>query len=148
MSKNEAKKQIVTVANQRGNFHDRFARVTVGDVHIARDILELYANPVVSRHINLDKLQPFTTELISDDLRKELRMDISFVAQFRDEFGQMGAFFAIEHKSSPSYYVLLQLAGQAILAIHRLWSLADYTNAKSFKLPIPIMVLLYCGEDD
>ena len=148
MSKDETKKQIVTVVNQRGNFHDRFARVTVGDVHIARDILELYADPVISRLINLDKLQPFTTELISDDLRKELRMDISFVSQFRDEIGRMGAFFAIEHKSRPSYYVLLQLAGQAILAIHKMWSLADYTNAKSFKPPVPIMVLLYCGKED
>ena len=55
----------------------------------------------------------------------------------------------MEHKSSPNLYCPLQLCTYAQLSLYKRWTDAGRPSSRrKFKLPIPIMVLLYCGEED
>ncbi len=44
--------------------------------------------------------------------------------------------------------VALQVGTQAFLALYTAWTDAEYTEAKDFELPIPIMIVLYHGVED
>ncbi len=130
-----------------GSSHDRFAKKYLQYKAIVADLLRFYADPTVAEHVDVDGLQPAPTHGISDEL-KEVIMDISFVARLRDAEARSEVLFALEHKSSPSPRVALQVGTQAFLALYTAWTDAEYTDAKSFELPIPIMIVLYHGAED
>ena len=130
-----------------GSSHDRFAKKYLQYTAIASDLLQYYADPIVGEYVDVDALQPAPTHGISDEL-KEVIMDISFVARLRDAEARSEVLFALEHKSSPSPMVALQVGTQAFLALYTSWTNAEYTDAKNFELPIPIMVVLYHGTEN
>ena len=130
-----------------GNPHDRFAKKYLRFKAIVADLLEFYADPVVVEYVDVDALKPAPTHGISDEL-KEVVMDVSFVARLRDAEARSEVLFALEHKSSPSRMVALQVGTQAFLALYTAWTDAEYTEAKNFELPIPIMIVLYHGAED
>ena len=130
-----------------GSSHDRFAKKYLQYTAIASDLLQFYADPIVGEYVDVDALQPAPTHGISDEL-KEVIMDISFVARLRDAEARSEVLFALEHKSSPSPMVALQVGTQAFLALYTSWTDAEYTDAKNFELPIPIMVVLYHGTEN
>lgn len=130
-----------------GSSHDRFAKKYLQHTVIASDLLQFYADPIVGEYVDVNALQPAPTHGISDEL-KEVIMDVSFVARLRDAEARSEVLFALEHKSSPSPMVALQVGTQAFLALYTSWTDAGYTDAKNFELPIPIMVVLYHGTED
>ena len=145
--RNKTEDRKVQLVSQRGNYHDYFARSAIRDLRIMKDILRHYIDKAISRLIDPERLQLMTTSLITKDL-KEIMLDQAFVAQFRDEIANSDLFIAVEHKSSPNHFVVLQLGTQVFVSLYSLWTKANYTGAKSFKLPVPIMVVLYNGADD
>lgn len=130
-----------------GTPHDRIAKKYLRFKVIVADLLEFYTDPVVAEYVDIDALQPAPTHGISDEL-KEVIMDVSFVARLRDVAARSEVLFALEHKSSPSRMVALQVGTQAFLALYTAWTDAEYSEAKDFELPIPIMIVLYHGVDD
>ena len=147
-------KQKFTQPNPGGaNPHDYFGRKMIGDPLIAGDILRFYANPVVAKHVDLDHLQPEPTQFFGPAHpiagSKEVILDVPYISRFRDEVGNAEVLIVNELKSAPSLYVLLQLAVQAILALYKRWTDAGRpASNRNFKVPVPIMVLVYCGPDD
>ena len=130
-----------------GSSHDAFAIWTVSDVTIAGDIIEHYIEEDVSQFIDPTHLKPFDTVLVTKDQKKVI-LDRAFTAQFRDDATNSEVFIAVEHKSSPNIFTILQLVVQALLSLYSMWTKAGYTDAKTFKLPVPIMILLYTGNED
>ncbi len=130
-----------------GSSHDRFAKKYLQHTAIVSDLLRVYSEPIIAEYVDVDGLQPAPTHGISDEL-KEIIMDVSFVARLRDAVARSEVLFALEHKSSPSPRVALQVGTQAFLALYTAWTEAEYTDAKNFELPIPIMIVLYHGAED
>jgi hypothetical protein len=106
----------------------------------------------------LDNLQPEPTHVFGPSHPisgpKEIIMDVPYISRFRDDAGGAtggGAEVLIvnELKSATCIYVLLQLAAQAILVLYKRWTDAGRpASNRNFKVPVPIMVLVYCGPDD
>ena len=130
-----------------GSSHDAFAIWTVSDVAIAGDIIEHYIEEDVSQFIDPTHLKPFNTVLLTKD-QKRVILDQAFTAQFRDDATNSEVFIAVEHKSKPNIFAILQLVVQALLSLYAMWTKAGYTDTKTFKLPVPIMILLYTGSED
>jgi len=128
------------------NPHDRFGRKTLGDPEIAADFLRCYADPVIAKHINLDRLTPDATQFFGRVFR-EVVLDVPYITRLQDDSGDAEVLIVFEHKSSPSVFVVLQLAVYANLSIYDKWIKAGRPK-KNFKPPIPIMVVIYCGEED
>ncbi len=129
-----------------GNPHDRFGRKTLGDPEIAADFLRCYADPMVGRHVNLDRLVPDATQFFGHVFRQVV-LDVPYLARLRDGSGDAEVLIVFEHKSSPSVFTVLQLNVYANLSIYDKWIKAGRPR-KNFKPPIPLMVVVYCGEED
>ena len=131
----------------RGSYHDHFAGWVIRDLEVIRDILRHYLDEQISDLIDPDRLQPFETTLITKRLRKII-LDQAFISQFRDDVANTELFVAVEHKSSPNRFVVLQLGTQVFNSLYSMWTKIGRTDAKSFKLPVPIMIVLYHGKED
>jgi len=127
--------------------HDIFGRKFLQYEVIASDLLRYYADPVIAKTIDVDDLQPVPTHGISKAL-KEVIMDVSYLARLRDTTARSKVLFVLEHKSRLSPMVALQVGTQAFLTLYSSWSDANYSEAKTFELPMPIMVVLYHGTED
>jgi hypothetical protein len=136
-----------------GNPHDYFGRKTLGDPLIAADLLRHYADPVIADHVDLDTLQAEPTQFFgpaySDTGLKEVILDVPYIARLHDAKWKSEVLIITEHKSSPNLFVPLQLGVHAHLSLYKRWTDAGRpTSLRKFKLPIPLMVLLYCGVED
>ena len=136
-----------------GSPHDFFGRMTIGDPLIAADLLWHYGDAVVREHIDLDNLQAEPTHFFGPAHpllgAKEVVLDVPFVAHLRDKAWKSEVLIITEHKSSPSLAVPLQLGVQAMLSLYKRWTNAGRpAGFRTFKPPIPLMVLLYCGAED
>ncbi|MDR3110509.1 MAG: Rpn family recombination-promoting nuclease/putative transposase [Planctomycetaceae bacterium] len=127
------------------NPHDRFARKTIGNPIYATDFIRCYAEPVVAETINLDKLEVAQTHFLSERL-KEIILDIPFVTKLRDTENDADVMIFIEHKSSPSRVVPLQLLTQALMSLYGDWTAAGYSE--TFVPKLPVMILLYNGAGE
>ncbi len=144
----QSDKTIETEPKRRlGSIHDKFGRKYVRHTVIASDLLRHYADPVVAKNVDVDHLQEAPNRSISKEL-KEVIMDASFIARFQDAAAKSEVLIILEHKSSPSPYVALQIGAQAFLSLYVSWTEANYTNAETFDPPVPIMVVLYHGAED
>jgi len=139
--------------NRRGSIHDYFGRVTFGDPLIASDLLRFYTEPVIAEYVDLDNLQAAPaqffgpTHLVTGP--KEVKLDVPYIAHLHDKEWKSEVLIIAEHKSSPSQAIPLQLAVQAILSLYKRWTDAGRpASFRNFRLPITLMVLVYCGAED
>ena len=130
------------------NPHDKFARKTMGDPVIAADVLRHYTDPVVSKYVDLDGLKPEPTQNFGKAF-KEFIKDISFVSHLIDKKGKSEVLIVAEHKSLPEPFVMLQLLVYLSLTWYKRWCDAGRPQStKKFRLPAPILVVLYNGKSD
>ena len=129
------------------NPHDRFARKVVGDPKIAADLLRHYTEPVIGKHVDLDNLKPEPKEIFGEKFQ-ELRKDIAFASHLIDKKGKAEVLIVMEHKSKPEPFVLLQLLVYLVLSWYKRWKDAGRPQStKKFRLPMPVLVVLYNGKD-
>ena len=120
----------------------------MGDLVIAADILRHYTDPVVAKYVNLDGLKPEPTQNFGKGL-KEFVKDISFVSHLIDQKGKSEILIIAEHKSAPEPFVPLQLLVYLSLTWYKRWCDAGRPQStKNFRLPSPILIVLYNGKDD
>ena len=129
------------------NPHDRFARKTMGDPLIAADLLRHYTDPVVGKYVDLDSLTPEPTQNFGKKFQ-ELVKDIAFTSHLIDQKGTAEVLIIAEHKSKPEPFVLLQLLVYLVLSWYKRWNDAGRPQStKAFRLPLPILVVLYNGTE-
>ena len=137
-----------------GNPHDYFGRVTIGDPLIAGDLLRHYdTDSVIAKHVDLNSLQAEPTEFFGPPHfvtgPKEVRLDVPFIARLHDKEWQSEVLIVTEHKSFVNLFCSLQLCTYALLSLYKRWTDAGRpASRRKFKLPIPVMVLLYCGAEE
>ena len=136
-----------------GRPHDYFGRKTIGDPLIAADLLRHYTQPTIAEYVDLDRLQAEPTHFFGPTQfltgPKEVILDVPYVARFRDDAWKSEVLMILEHKSSPDLFVPLQLATQAMLSLYKRWTDAGRPPSRQkFKLPMPLMVLVYCGAEE
>jgi len=130
------------------NPHDRFARKMMGDPKIAADLLRHYTDPVIARHVDLDSLKPEPTQNFGKEFQEVIK-DIAFASHLIDRKGRSEVLIIAEHKSKPEPFVLLQLLVYLMLSWYKRWNDAGRPQStKKFRLPMPILVLLYNGKDN
>ena len=130
-----------------GNPHDRFARKAMGDPLIAGDLLRHYTEPVIAKYVDLDSLKPEPTQIFGKKFQ-ELFKDIAFASHLIDKKGKAEVLIVAEHKSKPEPFVLVQLLAYLMLSWYKRWSDAGRPQStKSFRLPLPILVVLYNGRE-
>jgi hypothetical protein len=129
------------------NPHDRFARKTMSDPLIAGDLLRHYTDPVVAKYVDLDSLKPEPTQNFGKKFQ-ELIKDIAFASHLVDKKGRAEVLIIAEHKSKPEPFVLLQLLVYLVLTWYKRWNDAGRPQStKTFRLPMPILVVLYNGKE-
>ena len=129
------------------NPHDRFARKTMSDPQIAGDLLRYYADPVIAKYVDLDHLKPEPTQNFGK-VFQELTKDISFASHLIDKKNKTEVLIIAEHKSKPEPFVLLQLLVYLVLSWYKRWNDAGRPQStKKFRLPLPILVVLYNGKE-
>jgi hypothetical protein len=145
----KSKKRTATVGQSSGhNPHDRFARKTVGDPETAADILRHYTEPLIAKYIDLDGLTPAPTQKFGKAFQ-ELFKDIAFVSHLIDRKQKSEVLIIKEHKSTIEPFVLLQLLVYLVLTWYKRWNDAGRPQStKKFRLPLPILVVLYNGKED
>jgi len=129
------------------NPHDRFCRRTAFHPLYAPDFLKSCSEPVLKKYIDLDHLRAAPTTHLSDELR-EVIMDASLATRLLDTNSMSEAILFLEHKSRPSRAVALQLLTEAVLSLRFHWLLSNRSESGTFKLPIPIMIVVYNGSED
>jgi len=141
-------KPTVTVTKPPGqNPHDRFARKTMSDPLIAGDLLRHYTDPVIAKHVDLNHLKPEPTQNFGQ-VFQELIKDISFASHLIDKKNKTEILIIAEHKSKPEPFVLLQLLVYLVLSWYKRWNDAKRPQStKTFRLPLPILVVLYNGRE-
>jgi len=142
-----------SLKDRKGSIHDYFGRVTIGDPLIASDLLRYYGEPVIVEHIDLDNLQAAPTQFLGPTHLatgpKEVKLDVPYIAHLHDEAWKSEVLILFEHKSSPNLFVVLQLVVQALLSLYKRWTDAGRpASLRNFHVPMPLMVLVYCGEED
>ena len=136
-----------------GNPHDYFGRVTLGDPLIAANLLCEYGDSVIAEHVDLKNLQAEPTQFFGPPHPilgpKEVILDVPYIAHLHDKEWNSEVLIMVEHKSSPNLFCPLQLCTYAQLSLYKRWTDAGRpASRRKFKLPIPLMVLLYCGAED
>jgi len=140
-------KRMAKGAKPPGNPHDRFARKAMSDPLIAGDLLRHYTEPVIAKHVDLDSLKPEPTQNFGKKFQ-ELFKDIAFASHLIDKKGKAEVLIIAEHKSRPEPFVLLQLLVYLMLSWYKRWSDAGRPQStKTFRLPLPILVVLYNGKE-
>jgi hypothetical protein len=129
------------------NPHDGFCRCTAFHPLYAPDFLKSYGDPVLRELIDLDNLQAAPTVYLSNSL-KELRMDASLTTRFLNTQSMSEVLFHLEHKSKPSRTVALHLLAEVGLSLRFRWLLAKRPESGNFEPPIPLMVVVYNGNED
>ena len=129
------------------NPHDRFCRRTVFHPLYASDFLQSYGDSVLIECVDLDHLQEAPTTHLSDEL-KELIMDASLTTRLLDTQSMSEVILHLEHKSRPSKTVAIQLLAEAAMSLSFRWMLSNRPESGAFKPPIPLMVVVYNGNED
>jgi len=143
MEQRETDKQLWRITNP----HDRFCRRTVFHPLYAPDFLKSCGDSVLAKFVDLDNLQAAPTTHLSDEL-KEVIMDASLATRLQDANSMTEVLLHLEHKSRPSRVVALQLLTAAVLSLSYRWLLSNRSETGNFNPPIPIMVVVYNGNED
>ena len=119
----------------------------MSDPLIAGDLLRHYTDPVVGKYVDLDSLKPEPTQSFGKKFQ-ELFKDIAFASHLIDKKGKAEVLIIAEHKSRPEPFVLLQLMVYLMLSWYKRWNDAGRPQStKTFRLPLPILVVLYNGKE-
>ena len=119
----------------------------MSDPLIAGDLLRHYTDPVVGKYVDLDSLKPESTQSFGKKFQ-ELFKDIAFASHLIDKKGKAEVLIIAEHKARPEPFVLLQLLAYLALTWYKRWNDAGRPQStKSFRLPLPILVVLYNGKE-
>ena len=130
------------------NPNDKFARKVIGDPKIAADLLRHYTDPVIRKYVALDELKPEPTHNFGKEF-KELIKDIAFVSHLIDKKCKSEVLIIAEHKARPEPFVILQLLVYLVCTWYKRWVDAGRPQStKNFRLPVPVLVVLYNGQDD
>ena len=131
------------------NPNDKFARKVIGgDAEIAGDLLHHYTEPVIRKYVALDELKPEPTHNFGKEF-KELIKDIAFVSHLIDKKCKSEVLIIAEHKARPEPFVILQLLVYLVCTWYKRWVDAGRPQStKNFRLPVPVLVVLYNGQDD
>jgi hypothetical protein len=148
-SKSTRKKPALTANAKPGqNPSDRFARLEMKKPEIAGDFLRHYGDPVIRKHVDLDDLREEPTQNFGKGF-KELIKDITFVSHLINKKGTSEVLIIAEHKSRPEPFVILQLRVELAVTWYKRWTDAGRPQStKTFRLPLPILVVLYNGKED
>jgi len=120
----------------------------MGDPIIAADVLRHYTDPVIAKYVDLDSLKPEPTQNFGRKFQ-ELFKDIAFASHLIDKKGKAEVLIVAEHKSKPEPFVLLQLLVYLMLSWYKRWCDAGRPQStKTFRLPVPILVVLYNGKEN
>jgi hypothetical protein len=96
----------------------------------------------------LDSLKPEPTQNFGKAFQ-EIFKDIAFVSHLIDKKKKSDVLIVAEHKSKPEPFVLLQLLVYLVLTWYKRWQDAGRPQStKRFRLPVPILVVLYNGKED
>jgi hypothetical protein len=130
---------------QPNNPHDRFARKIMSNPVYVSDFLKSYADSIVAKYVDLDRLIAAPTHYLSNELR-EVILDVAFVACLRDEAGGSEVMMFLEHKSQPNRLAILQVGAHCFFSLYFGWTATKYSP--TYKPSIPLMFLLYNGNVD
>jgi len=120
----------------------------MGDPVIAGDVLRHYTDPVIGKYVDLDGLKPEQTQNFGKAFQ-ELIADIAFVSHLIDQKGKSEILIITEHKSTPEPFVPLQLLVYLVFTWYKRWCDAGRPQStKKFRLPAPVLVVLYNGKTD
>jgi hypothetical protein len=120
----------------------------MGDPVIAGDVLRHYTDPIVSKHVDLDHLKPEPTQNFGKEFEQYFK-DIAFASHLTDKKGKSEVLIIADHKSRPEPFVMLQLFVYLGLTWYKRWTDAGRPQStKKFRLPVPILVVLYNGKAD
>jgi hypothetical protein len=147
--KSTRKKPVPTTNREPGEHpHDAFARKEMKKPEIAGDFLRHYADPVIRKHVDLDNLKEGPTQNFGTEFQ-ELIKDITFVSHLIDKKGKAEVLIIAEHKSRPEPFVILQLLVYLAVTWYKRWTDSGRPQSiKKFRLPLPILVVLYNGKKD
>ena len=119
----------------------------MSDPIIAGDLLRHYTDPVVGKYVDLDHLKQEPTQNFGKKFQ-ELFKDLAFASHLIDKKGKAEVLIIAEHKSRPEPFVLLQLMLYLGLTWYKRWTDAGRPQStKTFRLPLPILVVLYNGKE-
>ena len=110
-------------------------------------MLRHYTDPVVGKYVDLDHLKQEPTQNFGKKFQ-ELFKDLAFASHLIDKKGKAEVLIIAEHKSRPEPFVLLQLMLYLGLTWYKRWTDAGRPQStKTFRLPLPILVVLYNGKE-
>jgi len=110
-------------------------------------LLRHYTDPVVGKYVDLDHLKQEPTQNFGKKFQ-ELFKDLAFASHLIDKKGKAEVLIIAEHKSRPEPFVLLQLMLYLGLTWYKRWTDAGRPQStKTFRLPLPILVVLYNGKE-
>jgi hypothetical protein len=138
---------ISALTGQLRNPHDRFCRRTAFSSRYAPDFLRSFGDPLLRELIDLDNLQNAPTTYMSENL-KEVILDAALTTRLLDTQSLSEVLFHLEHKSRPSRTVALQLLAEIGMSLRFRWLLANRPESGTFEPPIPLMVVVYNGDED
>jgi len=119
----------------------------MSDPIIAGDLLRHYTDPAVGKYVDLDHLKQEPTQNFGKKFQ-ELFKDLAFASHLIDKKGKAEVLIIAEHKSRPEPFVLLQLMLYLGLTWYKRWTDAGRPQStKTFRLPLPILVVLYNGKE-
>ena len=75
-------------------------------------------------------------------------MDASLTTRLVDTNSMSEVILFLEHKSRPSRAVVIQLLTEFVLSLSYRWLLSNRSESGTFKPPIPIMIVVYNGNED
>ena len=75
-------------------------------------------------------------------------MDASLSTRLLDTNSMSEVIMFLEHKSRPSRTVVIQLLTEFALSLSYRWLLSNRSESGNFKPPVPIMVVVYNGNED
>ena len=75
-------------------------------------------------------------------------MDASLTTRLVDTNSMSEVILFLEHKSRPSRAVVIQLLTEFVLSLSHRWLLSNRSESGTFKPPIPIMIVVYNGNED
>ena len=127
--------------------HDKFCRKTAFNPLYAPDFLKSFGDPTLKELVDLDNVQAAPTTYLSEEL-KEVLMDGALTTRLLGTQSLAEVLCHMEHKSKPSHTVALQLLAEVGLSLRFRWLLAKRPESGTFEPPIPLMIVVYNGDED
>jgi len=120
------------------NPHDKFFRITFGDLDIATDFLRNYLPTNIVAQLNFSTLRLSESSFVDESLQ-EFRSDRLYEITTWEE-NPLLLYVLVEHKSYPDKWVLLQMLGYMV----KIWEQTVADGAQQLRPILPIII--YHGE--